>query len=53
MDYKNFIFAIFLIIIPLILFVLWYRNYVYNYCKNDVKCLKEKLIFNLDNLNNK
>jgi len=53
MNNKNFIFGIFIIMIPLILFVLWYRNYVYNYCKNDMKCLKEKLIFNLDNLNNK
>jgi hypothetical protein len=53
MEYKNFLFAIFLIIIPLILFVLWYRNYVYNYCNNDIKCLKEKLIFNLDNLNDR
>jgi hypothetical protein len=53
MDNKKLIFGLFLIIIPLILFVLWYRNYVYNYCKNDMKCLKEKLIFNLDNLNNK
>jgi hypothetical protein len=53
MNNKNFLFGIFIIMIPLILFVLWYRNYVYNYCKNDIKCLKEKLIFNLDNLNNK
>ena len=53
MNNINFIFGIFLILIPLILFVLWYRNYVYNYCKNDMKCLKKKLIFNLDNLNNK
>lgn len=53
MNNKNFIFGIFIITIPLILFILWYRNYVYNYCKNDMKCLKEKLIFNLDNLNNK
>jgi hypothetical protein len=47
-----FIFIIFIIIV-LILYVLWYRNYVYNYCKNDLKCLKKKLIFNLDNLNTK
>jgi hypothetical protein len=53
MEYKNFIFGLFIILIPLVLFVLWYRNYVYNYCKNDMKCLKQKLIFNLDNLNNR
>ena len=53
MNNKNLILTLFLIIIPLVLLILWYRNYVYNYCQNDMKCLKEKLIFNLDNINNK
>ena len=53
MNYKNFIFAMLLIIILLVLFIFWYRNYVYNYCKNDMKCLKEKLIFNLNDVNDK
>ena len=50
MNYNKIIICMFLIIIPLILLVLYYRNYVYYYCKNDMKCAKEKLILNLDNL---
>lgn len=50
---KDFIIGTFLIIIPLVLLILCYRSYVYNYCQNDMKCLKEKLIFNLNNINNK
>jgi hypothetical protein len=42
-----------LIIVPLILLILCYRSYVYNYCQNDMKCLKQRLIFNLKNLNTK
>lgn len=52
-NYKKFIISMFLIIIPLILLILCYRRYAHNYCQNDMKCLKEKLIFNLDNLNYK
>ena len=37
MSNKNLIFIFFIIIILLILLILWYRNYVYNYCKNDMK----------------
>ena len=50
MNYNKIIICMFLIIIPLILLILYYRNYVYQYCKNDMKCAKEKLILNLDNL---
>lgn len=53
MNYKNIIITTLLIFIPLALLVLCYRRYVYNYCQNDMKCLKEKLIFNLNNINNK
>lgn len=53
MEVKNFIVMIILIAIPLILLVLCYRNYAYNYCKNDMKCLENKLTFNLSNLNEK
>ncbi len=53
METKNFIVIILLITIPLILFVMYYRNYAYNYCKNDMKCLEDKLSFNLFNLNEK
>ena len=50
MNYNKIIISMFLIIITLILLILYYRNYVYQYCKNDMKCAKEKLILNLDNL---
>jgi len=53
MNSKTIIITAFLIFIPLILLVLCYRSYVYNYCQNDMKCLKKKLIFNLNNLNYK
>jgi len=53
MEVKNFIVIILVIAIPLILLVLCYRNYAYNYCKNDMKCIEDKLSFNLFNLNNK
>jgi hypothetical protein len=52
MNYRDFIISILLIFIILVLLILWYRNYVYNYCKNDMKCMKNKLIFNLNNLDN-
>ena len=47
MDYNHFIFGIIVIIIPFLLLVLCYRNYVYHYCQNDIQCLKNKLIYNL------
>lgn len=53
MELKKFIIIILLIAIPLLLLVLCYRNYAYNYCKNDMKCLEEKLTFNLGNLNDR
>ena len=53
MDYKKIIILILLIIIPLVLLILCYRSYVYNYCQNDLKCMKNKLIFNLKNIDNK
>lgn len=52
MNYRDFIISILIIFIILVLLILWYRNYVYNYCKNDMQCMKNKLIFNLNNLYN-
>jgi hypothetical protein len=49
MDYKNFIITILIIVVPLILMVLCYRNYVYQYCENDMKCIKDRLLFNINN----
>ena len=51
MKYNIFLYSIILIVIPLILLILTYRNYVYKYCKNDMKCLKKNLEFSLNNLN--
>ena len=53
MEYKSFIITLILIVIPLIILVLLYKNYVYNHCENDMKCIKNKLTTNLNNLNNK
>ena len=53
MEVKNFIVMILIISILLIIIVLCYRNYAYNYCKNDMKCIEDKLSFNLSNLNDK
>jgi hypothetical protein len=53
MDIKNFMFGIILIVIPFVLLILCYRNNVYNYCQNDMKCVKKNLIFSLNNLNDK
>lgn len=53
MSSKNIIITTFLIIIPFVLLIICYRMYVYNYCENDLKCLKRKLIFNLNNINEK
>ncbi len=53
MNYKTIVITTLLIFIPLALLILCYRNYVYNYCQNDMKCLKKRLIFNLDNINKK
>lgn len=52
MNYNNIIIVLILIVIPLIILILCYRKYVHNYCQNDMKCLKEKLIFNLNKLSN-
>jgi len=48
MDYKNFIITILIIVVPLILMVLCYRNYVYQHCQNDMKCIKDRLLVNLN-----
>ena len=53
MEVKNFIVILLLITIPLILLILCYRNYAYNHCKNDMKCVEDKLSFNMFNLTNK
>jgi len=50
MNYQKYIFGLFLLIIPLIILVIFYKNYVYAYCNNDLSCLKKKLINNLNSL---
>jgi len=53
MKSNNYIFGFLILIILLILLILCHRNYVKKYCKNDIKCLKDKLIFNLNELGKK
>lgn len=53
MELKNFILVILLIAVILIIVVICYRNYAYNYCKNDMRCIEDKLKLNLFNLNGK
>ncbi len=53
MNNKNIILVFFLLIVPLVLLVVCYRNYVNNYCNNNIKCLKERLENNLTELKNK
>ena len=50
MELKNFLKGLLLIVVILVLLVIFYRLYVYNYCKNNMKCLKERLIFSLGKL---
>jgi hypothetical protein len=49
----DFIVILLLLIIPLILMILCYRKYINNYCNNDITCLKNRLLNNLNNLNEK
>ena len=51
MSYNFFIIGIVLISILLIILIICYRTYVYNQCKYDMKCLKNKLVTKLNNLN--
>jgi len=51
MDTKDIIIILALLFIPLILLVICYRNYTKNYCRNDMQCLQNKLLYNLNNLN--
>ena len=41
------------IVLPLILLVLLHRQYTYKYCQNDMTCLKNKLVDNLNKLGDK
>jgi hypothetical protein len=50
MELKNFLTGLFLIILVLILIIICYRYYVYNYCKNNLKCINDKLLFSLNKL---
>ena len=41
------------IVLPLIILVLLHRRYTYKYCQNDMTCLKNKLVDNLNKLGDK
>ena len=47
----DFIIILLLLVIPLVLMILCYRKYINNYCNNDMKCLNNRLLDNLTNLN--
>ena len=53
MNYTDLSIGILIIIIPLILLILCYRNNMKNYCNNDMKCLTNKLVNNLNSLGSK
>ena len=53
MNYTDLFIGILIIIIPLILLVLCYKNHVSNYCQYDMKCLTNKLINNLNSMGSK
>jgi hypothetical protein len=50
MELKNFLLGLFLVILVLILIIISYRYYVYNYCKNNLKCINDKLLFSINKL---
>ena len=50
MELKNFLIGLFLVILVLILIIISYRYYVYNYCKNNLKCINDKLLFSINKL---
>ncbi len=51
MNNKDFIIVLLLLIIPLLLMIICYRIYTNNYCRNDMKCMQEKLLNNLKKMN--
>lgn len=53
MNYNDLIIVFLLIIIPLVLLVLCYKNYTITYCKNDMKCLNTQLINKLEDITKK
>jgi hypothetical protein len=53
MNNSNLIFVLLVIIIPLVLLVLCYKNYTINYCNNDMKCLQNNLLNKLEKMTNK
>lgn len=49
MDIRTFSIGIIIISIPLILLILWYKYYIYTYCKYDLKCAKDRLVSGVSN----
>ncbi len=48
---KDFLIILLLLVIPLILMIVCYRRYMDNYCRNDMMCIKNRLLNNLNILN--
>ena len=53
MNLKDFTYGLIVLIIPLILIILLYRFYVFHICHNNKECIKNKLVFDINNINNK
>ncbi len=53
MNLKDFTYGLIVLIIPLILIVILHRFYVYHKCHNNKECIKKKILFDIDTVNNK
>ncbi len=53
MNLKDFVYGLFILIIPLILILLLHRLYIANKCHNNKECIKKKMVIDIDNVTNK
>lgn len=53
MNLKDFTYGMMLLVIPLILIIIIYRYYVFQICKNEHKCIEQKMNFSMNKLSNK
>jgi len=53
MDLKEITYGLIILIVPLILIIVLHRFYIYNKCHNNKECIKNKILFDIDTVNNK
>lgn len=53
MNLKDFVYGLFILIIPLILILLLHRLYIANKCHNNKECIKKKMLIDIDSVTNK